>query len=465
MVRKYLEFQKFAFGDLLIGPFYIEFNVISNPEPWEGLYLTASGGGNMREPYKIYMRVLSWLVLFFLIAPLNVMSQDSGETSPSAKFSKEELAQMLAPIALYPDSILSQILMASTYPIEVVQAERWVKQNPNLKGDALDNALKEKDWDVSVKSLCHIPDVLSAMSQNLDQTSKVGDAFLSQQEDVMNTIQELRSKAQAQGNLKTTEEQQVIVENEYINIESSNPEVIYVPSYNPATVYGPWWYPAYPPYSPYLWYPGAALVGGAIAFGAGFAWGAAVGGWSDFDWGGNNIDIDIDKTNNFNKIDRTKINGGREKWQHNQGHRRGAAYRDKRTSERFGQSSARSLESRQARGYGDLGSKRQGLEQGKLGQGVSREGSMKGVGERQGLQQGTLKQGGSRESAFKGSISGGGGRQSTFQGTSRGGRDSAFSGMGSGKSTRMASQRGMSSRSSSRSFGGGSRGGGGRRGG
>ncbi len=401
-------------------------------------------------------------MLFFLMAPLNVMSQDAGET---AKFSKEELTQMLAPIALYSDSVLSQILMASTYPIEVVQADRWVSQNPNLKGDKLDQALKEKDWDVSVKSLCHVPDVLSAMSQNLDQTTKLGDAFLSQQDDVMGTIQELRAKAQAQGNLKTTKEQQVVVEQEYIVIESSNPEVLYVPSYNPAAVYGPWSYPAYPPYT---WYPGAAFVGSAISFGAGFAWGAAVGGWSDFDWGGNDVNIDIDRTNNFNKIDRTKIKGGKDNWRHNQEHRKGAAYRDKRTSERFGQSSKRSLESRrEARGYGEIGSKGKGFEQGKLKQGVSREGSLKGMGEKKGFEQGKIKQGGGFDGDFKGSM-GSGGRGSTFKGTHSGGhRDSAFSGIGNGKSTRMASNRGHSSRSGGLGGGGhrggGHRGGGGRR--
>ena len=400
----------------------------------------------MNKTYKLYMRVLSWLMVFLLIPPFEAMPQDAGQTAPSAKFSKEELAQMVAPIALYPDSLVSQILMASTYPLEVVEADRWVKQNPKLKGDALNEALKDKSWDVSVKSLCHFPDVLSAMSQNLDQTSKLGDAVLSQQKDVMDTIQELRAKAQAEGNLKTTEQQQVVVEQQYITIEPANPEVVYVPSYNPAVVYGPWWYPAYPPYAPWYYPAGAALVGGAIGFGIGYAIGASSWGWSNCNWGHGNIDVDINRTNNFNRVNiGDKV--GNQNWRHNVDHRRGVAYRDNATSQRFGQSTARSLESRQARGYGDLGSKRQGLEQGKL------------------------KQGGSRESAFKGSISGGGrestskgisggGRQSTFQGTSRGGRDSAFSGMGSGKSTRMASNRGSSSRS--KSFqGGGSRGGGG----
>ncbi len=395
----------------------------------------------MNKTYKPYMRVLSWLMIFLLIAPFNVMPQDAGQTAPSAKFSKEELAQMVAPIALYPDSLVAQILMASTYPLEVVEADRWVKQNPKLKGDALDQALKDKKWDVSVKSLCHFPDVLSAMSQNLDQTSKLGDAVLSQQKDVMDTIQELRAKAQAQGNLKTTEQQQVVVEQQYITIEPADPQVIYVPSYNPAVVYGPWWYPAYPPYAWY--YPGAAVAGGIIGFGVGYAVGASVGSWSNCNWGHGDIDVDINRTNNFNRVNiNNKV--GNQNWRHNVEHRRGVAYRDNATSQRFGQSPARSLESRQARGYGDSGFQKQGLEQGKL------------------------KQGGSRESAFKGSISGGG-RKNNLKSTGSGGRDSAFSGMGNGKSTRMASERGRSSRSQSfqgggsRGGGGGSRGGGGGR--
>src|SRR5713101_4815809 len=164
-------------------------------------------GGTMTNAY---IRILSWFMIFLLIAPLGAMPQDAGESTQSANFTKEELDQMLAPIALYPDALLSQILMASTYPIEVVDADRWVRQNPNLTGDQLDEALKDKDWDVSVKSLCHFPKVLSAMSQNLDQTTKIGNAFLNQQQDVMDTIQELRDKAQAQGNLNTTEQQKVI---------------------------------------------------------------------------------------------------------------------------------------------------------------------------------------------------------------------------------------------------------------
>jgi uncharacterized protein DUF3300 len=187
-----------------------------------------------------YIRVLSWFMIFLLITPLRAMPQGVGETAPSANFTKEELDQMLAPIALYPDSLLSQILMASTYPIEIVDADRWVKQNPSLTGDQLDEALKDKNWDVSVKSLCHFPTVLSTMSQNLDETTRLGNAFLIQQQDVMNTIQELRAKAQAQGNLNTTEQQKIIVQQGVTEIVPANPDVIYVPMYDPVLIYGPW---------------------------------------------------------------------------------------------------------------------------------------------------------------------------------------------------------------------------------
>ena len=193
---------------------------------------------------KLYIPWLTWIIMFMLVIPPGVMAQDSGQEAPqTVQFSSEELAQMLAPIALYPDSLIADILMASTYPIEVVEAERWMKQNRDLKGDQLDTAMQEKTWDSSVKSLCHFPDLLYSMSDNLERTTRLGDAFLSQQDDVMNTVQELRRRAEDQGNLRSTEQQKVIVEQQIIKIEPANPEVIYVPAYDPLYVYGPWWYP------------------------------------------------------------------------------------------------------------------------------------------------------------------------------------------------------------------------------
>ncbi|MFZ0611979.1 MAG: DUF3300 domain-containing protein, partial [Desulfobacterales bacterium] len=147
-------------------------------------------------------------------------------------FKQEELDQLLAPIALYPDSLLAQILMASTYPLEVVQAGKWTKANQTLKGDALTAALEKENWDPSVKSLVNFPQVLDLMNEKLDWTQKLGDAFLAQQKDVMATVQKLRAKAEEQGNLKSSEQQKVIVEKatQTIVIEPANPQVVYVPT-------------------------------------------------------------------------------------------------------------------------------------------------------------------------------------------------------------------------------------------
>jgi hypothetical protein len=142
--------------------------------------------------------------------------------------------------------------MASTYPLEVVEADRWAKQNKNQKGDAFAAALEKQTWDPSVKSLTNFPQVLSMMSEKLELTQKLGDVFLAQQKDVLDAVQRLRAKAEQSGNLKTTTEQKVIVEEKIIKIEPANPQVVYVPTYNPTVVYGAWPYPAYPPYS---WYP------------------------------------------------------------------------------------------------------------------------------------------------------------------------------------------------------------------
>jgi hypothetical protein len=240
----------------------------------------------------------------------------SGGAAQPTNYTKEELDQMLAPIALYPDSLLSQILMASTYPVQVVDADRWVKQNPNLTGAQLDQALQDKDWDPSVKSLCHYPTVLSAMSQDLDRTTALGNAFMGQQQDVMNTVQDLRQRAQAQGNCVTTPQQKVVVEQGNIEIVPVNPEVIYVPVYNPDVVYGPWWYPAYPPY---VWYPGVA-VGVGISFGIGLFVGVAVASWSSFDWGHHYVNVDMHRTAVFNRVNINNVNArtGRQRWEHNQ---------------------------------------------------------------------------------------------------------------------------------------------------
>lgn len=298
----------------------------------------------------LIMRGLAWMIIAVLFIPSGIPAQDFEQPEQTDRFRKEELDQMLAPIALYPDSLIAQILMASTYPLEVVQAERWVQQNKTLTGDALDDALKEKSWDLSIKSLCNFPDVLFAMSDKLDQTRKLGDAFLSQKNDVMATIQQLRRKAEKQGNLKTTKEQKVIHEEDAIRIEPAVRQVVYVPVYNPLYVYGPWWYPAYPPY---YWYypPGVIITGGFISFGPGFFIGIDLFSWSWFDWHRHYIYIDVQKARRFHRF-RNRHYSDRYFWRHDPVHRRGVAYRDRRTSEQFGQKpSRRTAPGPEMRGY------------------------------------------------------------------------------------------------------------------
>ena len=205
----------------------------------------------------------------------------------------------MAPIALYPDALLAQVLAASTYPLEIVQAARFVQQNKELKGEKLMAAAKDKDWDPSVKAMLEFPDVLLMMNEKLEWTEKLGDAFLDQQRDVMESVQRLRRKAEESGNLKTTKEQKVIVEKEtqVIVIQPANPQVVYVPTYNPTVVYGAWPYPAYPPYPVYP--PGYVAGAALFSFGVGVAIGAAWGGYGGWGcgWGNNEININnVDTT-------------------------------------------------------------------------------------------------------------------------------------------------------------------------
>ena len=254
------------------------------------------------------------------------------------KFKPEELDQMLAPIALYPDGLLSQILMASTYPLEIVEAARWSKANPTLKGDAAVQAVKDKDWDTSVKSLVAFPDVIANLSEHLDWTQKMGDAMIGQEGDVADSIQRLRAKAAAAGNLQTTAQQTVTTQGsgdsvQYV-IQPTNPEVIYVPSYSPSWAYGAWPYPAYPP----VYYPFAGALARGFLWGAGFAAaGAIFGGWN---WGGRgnsyanvNVNRAVNIDNNFNR-NNINVDG---RWNHDVDHRKGVGYRDNATRERFNQ--------------------------------------------------------------------------------------------------------------------------------
>jgi hypothetical protein len=403
--------------------------------------------------------MLSVFLAVLLIGPQGISAQSGGEDKP---FKQEELEQMLAPIALYPDSLLAQIFMASTYPLEVVQARRWVKANQKLVGEALTKALEKENWDPSVKSLVNFPQVLDMMNEKLDWTQKLGDAFLAQQKDVMDTVQKLRAKAQEEGNLKSTEEQKVIVEKgtETIVIESSNPQVVYVPAYNPTVVYGAWPYPAYPPY--YYYPPGYAAGTALFSIGVGVAVGAAWGyAWGHCGWGHGEVDIDVNRNTNINtNIDRSKYQnkvtsgqGGRGSWQHNPEHRKGVSYRDQASAQRFDRAPSRDAQSREAfRGRAEAG--RQDLAG--TGQAGGRQ-DLQGRGETGSLERGAAQQ---RRGDGSGDLAAAQQRSSP----------NAFSGYEKGSQTGNFSARGHQSMSSSRAGGfgggmsrGGGRGGGGRR--
>ena len=338
--------------------------------------------------------------------------------APGAKtFSQQDLDTLMAPIALYPDSLLAQILMASTYPLEIVEAARWAKANPTVKDKALQDAMEAQKWDPSVKALTAVPKVLEQMNEKLDWTQKLGDAFLAQQADVMTTVQALRTKAAAAGNLKSSPEATVKTEEQagktvYV-IESPKSEVVYVPTYNPYTVYGSWWYAA-PPY--YMYPPGYAYAPG-LAFATGIVVGAAI--WGNANWGGNNVNVNVNKYNNFNKTNIQNSN-----FQHNAEHRKGVAYKDQGTAQKYNRGASQSAQSREDfRGRSESGG------------GASARTADSGRG----------GQAGSASQRSAGESRGGGG-----------GGGGGFSGAGSGASTRAASSRGASSR-------GGGGGGGGRR--
>ena len=458
---------------------------------------------------RIGMTLVPWVLVVLLAAPPGVVAQPpppgppppgGGQAAPTLR--PEELEQLVAPIALYPDPLLAQIFMASTYPLEVVQADRFAKANAQLKGPQLDDALKQQTWDDSVKSLVSFPPVLSMMSEKLDWTQKLGDAILADQRSVLNAVQVLRGKAQAAGNLKTTAEQVVIVEPapppetvvlqpsapgtvvvqqpapppQIIQIQPADPQVVQLPAYNPAVIYGPWPYPAYPPYPYYPpgYYAGAAL----LTFGAGMAVGAAL--WGNTNWGGGDINVNRSNYQNFsNNVNRSDIannriqnlpargEGGRGNWQHRPEHRQSVPYRDQGTAQRFGQGTRPGADSREAfRGRAEAG--RQQLGQGGFGSGQGFGGQRGGGGFDRGPggglgDRGGQGFGGQRGGGFDRGPGGGVGDRGGFGG---GRQPGAFQGMGQGGQTRDFSNRGSASRggmSSPRASGGGGapRGGGG----
>ncbi len=292
----------------------------------------------------IFARALAILLPVFLAA--TVLAQ---EPKPK-QFSDQRLEEIAAPIALYPDSVLMQIFMASTYPLEVIEADRWLRKKP-LSGDALDKALKDQDWDPSVKSLCTLPTVLSQMSQNLDWTRDMGDAFLESQSQLLDAVQRLRGKAHDAGNLTTSSQQTVTVQpDEIIVIESANPKVVYIPTYSPTVVYGTWPYTTVY-YAPLYVPPPPGRT--ALAFTAGVVVGAALWGNCNWGWGHSNVNINVNHYNNFNRNTNNNYrNVSNNNWKHNADHRKGVNYRNQDTARKYGAGKGSDRVSRgDARGY------------------------------------------------------------------------------------------------------------------
>src|SRR5687768_1284337 len=422
--------------------------------------------GEIMNTKRVFVRTLAWAMILLLALPPGAFAQ---QPTSAPVFKQEELDQILAPIALYPDSLVSQILIASTYPLEIVQADRFAKQNTSLKGDALTKALEAQTWDPSVKSLVNFPQVLTMMSEKLDWTQKLGDAFLAQQKAVMDTIQGLRAKAQAAGNLKTTKEQTVIVEQKIIKIEPASPQVIYVPAYNPTVVYGAWPYPAYPPY--YYYPPGYVATATAFSFMAGMAAGAAWGyAWGNTNWNGGNVkynynqNVTINNNINRNVYANQLPANAQGNWQHNPANRKGVPYNGQTVQQRYNQATpSQQVQARQAyRGYtgSALTPQEQQQAQQRAQQAQQQQTGQQGqqARQQQATQQGQQQQRAEQaqqtqqarggEQARTSEASGNRGGASQFGGDGgSGSRGGAFEGIDrGGSSARSASQRGSASR-------------------
>jgi hypothetical protein len=399
-----------------------------------------------------------------------LLAQQAATTPAPAEARKlppEQLDSLVAPIALYPDPLLAQTLAASTYPLELVQLQQWLAKNPGLKDKALVDAVAKQPWDPSVQSMAAFPEVVKRLGDDVQWTTDLGNAFLSQQADVMDAVQRMRKKAKDKGTLATTEQQKVetkvVEKKEVIIVESASPDV---PSYDPVVVYGAPIYPYPSIYYPY-YYPGAAFV----SFGFGFAMGAFWGGmWGGCGWGSSNINVNVN--NNFNRVEHRggdRGQGGRGpgnagagggSWKHNPQHRGGTPYGDRATANKFG-GNARgdSLASRQAGARQQLsrtGASDRISSSGGRGTGASdRSAGGGGRGAAGGSSARSFDRGGSGDRIGSRDLGGSGGRGSSGLG---GGASGGFDG---GRS-RASSSRGSSS-FGSRGGGGGGRGGGGRR--
>lgn len=273
---------------------------------------------------KAYVNYLFAALLGLVAVPASFATTDAP--AESAVYTEQTLEQLLAPIALYPDALLSQILMASTYPLEIVQAARWSRAHPGVQGEQAVQAVNDRGWDPSVKSMVAFPQILQMMDEKLDWTDKLGDAFLAQSSQVMDTVQALRQRAYAAGNLKSTDNYRVEQRDRIIVVESPRPEVVYVPYYDPYVVYGTWRWAAYPPvrWAPWPGYVHAGFVGFrwsvGISIGPRFFFGA-------FDWPHRHVAVVNVNTFYYPRPVHRTVVVHNTVWRHNPHHRHGVPYR------------------------------------------------------------------------------------------------------------------------------------------
>lgn len=277
----------------------------------------------MRSPPALWRAIYLVLICFALASPLASQAQPP--------FSPPQLSQLVAPIALYPDALLTQILMASTYPADVAEAARWSQQHPNLQGDLAVAAVQNRPWDPSVQSLVAFPQVLAMMGSHPAWVQDLGDAFLAEPEQLMEAVQRLRLQAQRAGHLASSKQLRVRSSApNLIVIEPVSPTLVYVPYYDPLVVYGTWAYPAYPPLRiP----PPILVVDQGVVFGSAIVVSHAL--WGGYNWAQRSVYINVPNYNRIIQHNKIKVKVERAPWQHNPLHRRDVPYRTPQLSERF----------------------------------------------------------------------------------------------------------------------------------
>jgi hypothetical protein len=372
------------------------------------------------------MKRAAFGALFLFALPGLVAQQAPQPPPPGQTLSPDQLEGLVAPIALYPDPLLSQILVASTYPLELVQASQWLQRNGNLAGAARKQAAEGQNWDPSVQAMVLFPDVLKRLNQDITWTTDLGNAFLSQQPEVMDAVQRMRLKAQQAGRLSSGSQQTVTTSDAsgppIIQIEPANPQYMYVPQYDPAEIWGP---PLYYPYASWFYPPFAG--GGYFGFGVGIPiglyFGGGWGGWGGWGWnagwGGRNIIVNNNFIHRYNyNAGRGGSLSGRSNWSHDASHREGVPYATHALSNQYGGTARQNLQTRAA-----------------SQQAQSRGSNPQSGGERMGNRQ--------------------------ISGSSSNANRSAFGGVRQGAKAQTHSDHGFSSMGAARSSGGGFRGGGG----